>query len=520
MQDIYYKYQLDYRERRSITVGVEGLEVWFITGSQELYGKEVLKKVESNSKKLVEYLNDQAGLPVKIVWKPVLKESQQIRTLMNEANGDDRCIGLMAWMHTFSPGKMWIAGLKALRKPFLHFHTQFDQKIPWKSLDMDYMNTNQSAHGGREFGFTATRLDIRRKVIAGHWKNPEMITRVENWIRAALGWNEMQNLKVARLGDNMRDVAVTEGNKVDAQIDLGYEVHGYAMGDFIKLVKKVKKSEIEALVKQYGQEYHLTRSSVSQEEFKSSLHEAARIEIALRRFLDTGPFKAFTTTFQDLYGLRQLPGLAVQRLMRDGYGFGGEGDWKTAALVRTMKVMATGREGGTSFMEDYIYHFEPGNMKELGSHMLEVCESLADGPISLEVHPLSIGGKEAPARSVFDAREGEAVQVCIVEFGDRFRMIVNEVEVVKRRQEEEMPRLPVARVLWIPKPDLPTAATAWILAGGAHHSCLSYVVNTEQLEDLCEMLDIEFVVIDGETKIRDFKRELRNGDIYYKLRKL
>ncbi|CCU84222.1 MULTISPECIES: L-arabinose isomerase [Mesotoga] len=502
-----------------IIISTDSYEVWFLTGSQELYGKEVLRKVEENSKKLVNALNEKITAPAKIMWKPVLKDAIQIKATIDEANSNNRCIGLIAWMHTFSPAKMWIAGLKSVHKPFLHLHTQFDQKIPWDTIDMDYMNTNQSAHGGREFGFISTRLEMKRKVIAGHWTDKTVISKLEDWLRAALGWNEAHRLKVARLGDNMRDVAVTEGNKVDAQIDFGYEIHGFAVGDYIEgYFKKVKRSEAEELVKEYLKEYPVVKSTVSEEEFQSSVREAARIEISLRRFLEDGGFKAFTTTFEDLHGMKQLPGIAVQRLMRDGYGFGGEGDWKSAALVRIMKVMAEGIDKGTSFIEDYVYHFEPGNVKELGAHMLEVCESIADGTPSLEVHPLSIGGKEPPTRLVFNAKAGPAVQACIVEFGDRFRMIVNELDVVK--QEVAMPKLPVARVLWIPKPDLSTAATAWILAGGAHHSSMSYTVTTEQLEDLCEMFGIEIVVIDENTDIREFKKELRYNEIYYKLKKL
>ncbi len=483
-----------------------------------MYGKKVLKQVEIHSKKLAEYLDNQDNIPVKILWKPILKDSAQIKRIIDEANSSDKCIGLIGWMHTFSPAQMWIAGLNVINKPFMHFHTQFDQKIPWDTIDMEYMNTNQSAHGGREFGFIATRMGIKRKVVAGYWRDEKVIKKIENWTRAAMGWNELRNLKVARLGDNMRRVAVTEGNKVDAHIEFGFKVYGYAIGDYLEFVNKVEESEIEKQIKRYKDEYALTKTTVSQEDFNKSLHEAANIEIALRRFLESVDAKAFTTTFENLYGLHQLPGLAVQRLMKDGYGFGAEGDWKTSALVRAMKVMSTGSDIGTSFIEDYIYHFEPGKMKELGSHMLEVCESIADGSPSLEVHPLSIGNKEAPARSVFSAKEGEAVQATVVEFGERFRMIVNEIDVVK--QKEEMPKLPVARALWVPKPDLTTAATAWILAGGAHHSSMSYSVNTEQLEDLCEILGIEIVIIDENTKIRELKKELRNNEIYYKLRKL
>jgi len=493
-------------------------EVWFITGSQYLYGEESLKQVDNHSKEIVNYFNSGGIFPVDIIWKPVLKNSSEIKNVINEANSKSNCIGLIGWMHTFSPAKMWIAGLKIMNKPFMHLHTQFDESIPWDTLDMDYMNTNQSAHGGREFGFISTRMKLKRKVVAGYWRDKNVIKKIENWIRAAMGWNESQNLKLARLGDNMRNVAVTEGNKVDAQIDLGYEVHGYGVGDLLKYVNRVEENDIENLIKVYREEYPVTKFSVSDERFKKSLYEAAKTEIALKRFLDDGGFKAFTTTFENLYGLDQLPGLAAQRLMRDGYGFGAEGDWKTAALVRIMKVMSGGLKGGTSFIEDYLYNFEPGNVKELGSHMLEVCESIADGAPSLEVHPLSIGGKEAPARSVFNSHGGEAVQATIVEFGDRFRMLVNEVEVVS--QDRELPKLPVARALWIPKPDLSTAATAWILAGGTHHSGLSFDVNTEQLEDLSEMLGIEFVVIDEKTDIRDFKKELRWNEVYYRLQKI
>lgn len=503
---------------REVVMRTKELELWFVTGSQELYGKEVLKKVEENSKKLVDHLNNENDFPARIVWKAVLKDAEQIRRVMNEANSTDNCIGLIGWMHTFSPGKMWIGGLGSIRKPFLHLHTQFEQKIPWKTIDMDYMNTNQSAHGGREFGYIATRMGIKRKVIAGHWRDEKVLESLNNWIRATLGWYDSQNLRIARFGDNMRYVAVTEGNKVDAQIELGYEVHGYALGDLFEYISRVEDYEVERLLEQYREEYSSIKGSVSDEEIRASLCEAAKVEIGVRQFLEEGNFKAFTTTFENLHGLGQLPGLACQRLMRDGYGFGAEGDWKSAALVRIMKMMASGKDSGTSFIEDYVYHLEPGNTKELGAHMLEVCESIANNKPSLEVHPLSIGGKGAPARSVFTAKEGPAIQACIVEFGDRFRMIVSEVDVVK--QEEDMPSLPVARALWIPRPDLATAATAWIFSGGAHHSCLSYSVSVEQMEDLCEIIGMELVVIDSNTEIRNLKRELRNNEIYYKLKNI
>jgi L-arabinose isomerase len=403
---------------------------------------------------------------------------------------------------------MWIHGLSILNKPFLHFHTQLNRDIPWKTIDMDFMNLNQSAHGDREFGFIGTRMRLNRKVVVGHYQDPEAVARIAVWIRAAAALDDARNMKVARFGDNMRDVAVTEGNKVSAQIKMGYSVYGYGVGDLVKAVNNVSDSEIKKLISEYASEYEMSKE-VS---LSGTVKEAAKIELGMEAFLQSGGFKAFTTTFEDLHGLRQLPGLAVQRLMAKGYGFGAEGDWKTAALVRSMKVMSSGLEGGTSFMEDYTYHFDPEGMRVLGAHMLEVCPTIALGKPKLEVHPLSIGGREDPARLVFKTAPGKAINVSVIDMGNRFRMIVNDVEVVKC---PDMPKLPVASVLWKPLPDLKTGAAAWIFAGGAHHTGFSSAVNSEYMEDFAGMMDIEFVHIGEGCNISDFKKELRWNEVYY-----
>jgi L-arabinose isomerase len=409
---------------------------------------------------------------------------------------------------------MWIAGLKALQKPFVHLHTQFNRDIPWASIDMDFMNLNQSAHGGREFGFIGTRMRLERKVIVGHWQDEEVQARLGTWMRAACGWHDAQGARIVRLGDNMRQVAVTEGDKVEAQIRLGYAVNGYGLGDLVRYVRAVGDAEIDSLITEYGEGYDV--SSIEGDLTRNrSLREAARIELGLRAFLEEGGFKAFTTTFEDLHGLEQLPGLAVQRLMADGYGFGAEGDWKTAALVRAMKVMAAGLQGGTSFMEDYTYHLDPAGMKVLGAHMLEVCASIAVGRPSLQVHPLGIGGKADPARLVFNVPNGPALNVSIIDLGNRFRMVVNTVDVVP--PDAPLPRLPVARVVWVPKPNLKVAAAAWILAGGAHHTGFSMALTAEHLEDLAEMAGMEYVLIDDDTRLSQFKKELRWNEMYYHL---
>jgi L-arabinose isomerase len=483
-------------------------EVWFVTGSQDLYGSETLKQVALDSARIVTDLNESPKISLEVIFKPVLTTPDSIFRLCSEANNSEDCIGLITWMHTFSPAKMWIKGLSILNKPFLHFHTQLNRDIPWDSIDMNFMNLNQSAHGDREFGFIGTRMRLNRKVVVGHYQDPEAIDRISVWLRAATAYNDALNMKIARFGDNMREVAVTEGDKVGAQIKMGYSVYGYGIGDLVKFVNEVSDKEVNKLLEVYNSEYKIIKSVASSE----TLKEAARIELGMERFLKTGSFKAFTTTFEDLHGLKQLPGLAVQRLMAKGYGFGAEGDWKTAALVRSMKMMATGLKGGTSFMEDYTYHLDPGGMKVLGAHMLEICPSIAYEKPSLEVHQLSIGGKEDPARLVFRTEAGDAINVSVIDLGNRFRMIVNEVEVVKC---PDMPKLPVASVLWKPKPDLKISAAAWILAGGAHHSGFSTSVNSEYLEDFAGMMGIEYLLIDEKCDLASFKKELRWNEIYY-----
>lgn len=492
------------------------LEVWFLTGSQHLYGPEVLKQVEADSKKIVKGLNA-AGLPVKVVFKPVLTTPDAITSICREANSADQCIGLMTWMHTFSPAKMWIAGLKSLNKPFAHFHTQFNRDIPWSTIDMDFMNLNQSAHGGREFGFMCTRLRMNRKVIVGHWEDVTAQAQVGVWMRAAAGWHDAQRARFARIGDNMREVSVTEGDKVAAQIELGYAVNGYGIGDLVRYVEAVTDRQIKQLCSEYDEAYAMVPALRARGEQRAALQEAARIELALRAFLEAGGFAGFTDTFEDLHGLRQLPGLAVQRLMADGYGYGAEGDWKHAALVRLMKVMAHGLDGGVSFMEDYTYHFHPSGHKVLGAHMLEICPSIASGKPSCEIHPLGIGGKDDPVRLVFDAKPGPAVNASLVDLGNRFRLVVNKLDVVP--PDQPLPKLPVARALWVPQPNLQTAAAAWILAGGAHHTSFAQSLTVEHLEDYADMAGIELVVIGDETQLTEFKKELRWNEAYYQLQR-
>lgn len=489
------------------------LEAWFATGSQSLYGPETLRQVEADAKSIAQTLSRSKSIPVKVVFKPILTTPEAILDLCTKASASANCIGLVTWMHTFSPAKMWIAGLKALSKPFVHLHTQFNRDIPWAKIDMDFMNLNQSAHGGREFGYMCTRMRCRRKVVVGHWQDPDVLAQLSVWARAACAWHDAQGAKVARFGDNMREVAVTEGDKVEAQMKLGYSVSGFGVGDLVACVNDVTDRRIDRLTAEYETTYELARSIRQDGKKRAALREAARIELGMRGFLERGHFKAFTTNFEDLHGLRQLPGLAVQRLMADGYGFGAEGDWKTAALVRAMKVMATGLPGGTSFMEDYTYHLDPDDPKVLGAHMLEVCPSVADGTPRLEVHPLGIGGKADPCRLVFGTANGPGLNASIIDLGHRFRMIVNEIQIVP--PDAPMPKLPVARVVWVPKPDLKTAATAWILAGGAHHTGFSMAITAEHLEDFAEMADLEYVHINARTRISAFKKELRWNEMYH-----
>lgn len=489
------------------------LEVWFFTGSQHLYGPETLAQVERDSRAVVDGLNASGRLPIRVVFRAVVKTPEEISTALREADATPRCIGIIAWMHTFSPAKMWIGALSRLRKPLCHLHTQFGRDIPWKSIDMDFMNLHQSAHGDREFGFIGSRLRLNRKVVVGHWQEGAAQDRVAAWMRAAAAWHDSQTLKIARIGDNMRQVAVTEGDKVEAELRFGYSVNGYGVGDLVARVNAVPDARIDELCAEYASSYTLMPGLERGGARHQSLRDAARIELGLRDFLQEGGFGGYTDTFENLHGLKQLPGIASQRLMADGYGFGAEGDWKIAALVRAMKVMAHGLEGGTSFMEDYTYHFDPAGRSVLGAHMLEICPSIAAGKPSCEVHPLGIGGKEDPVRLVFDSKTGPAVNATIVDMGNRFRMIVNVVDVIPPLAQ--MPKLPVARALWIPQPDLDVAAAAWIYAGGAHHTGFSLALTVEHLEDFANMAGVEFLLIDSETRLRDFRNELRWNDAAY-----
>lgn len=489
-------------------------EVWFVTGSQHLYGEETLRQVAEHSQQIADTLNKAKIIPVQVKFKPVVKDPDEIAALCSEANTNRNCIGLIAWMHTFSPAKMWINGLKILRKPLLHLHTQFNRDIPWKSIDMDFMNLNQSAHGDREFGFIMSRMRLNRKVVVGHWQDTTVHQKINIWTRAAAGWNDWQGAKFVRFGDNMRQVAVTEGDKVEAQIKFGYSVNTHGVGDLVAYIKKVKAKEINELIDVYNKEYKLVASLKKGGKQHESLRDAAKIEIGIRRFLEDGDFKGYTDTFEDLHGIVQLPGIASQRLMFAGYGFGGEGDWKTSALVRAMKVMGSGLPGGNSFMEDYTYHLDPKNKLVLGSHMLEICPSIANGKANCEIHPLGIGGKADPVRLVFDVDGGEALNASLIDMGNRFRLLVNEVQAVK--PANTLPKLPVARVLWKPLPDFETACAAWILAGGAHHTAYSQNITSEGLQDFAEMANIEFVLINKNTDLYNLKNELRWSEVYYK----
>jgi L-arabinose isomerase len=495
-------------------IQLKQLEVWFITGSQHLYGPETLQQVAQNAEAIAKALNASAQLPVEVVFKPILTGPEEIYKLVIDANSTPQCIGLMAWMHTFSPAKMWINGLKILAKPLVHLHTQFNRDIPWSSIDMDFMNLNQSAHGDREFGFIGTRMRLNRKIVVGHWQDPEVHERLGVWSRVAAAWHDWQGAKFVRFGDNMRQVAVTEGDKVEAEIKFGYSVNTHGVGDLVQAIQAVSEGEVKQLMEAYEAAYILAPSLLPGGAQRSSLLEAARIEAGLRAFLVQGNFKGYTNTFEDLHGMMQLPGIATQRLMADGYGYGAEGDWKTAALVRALKVMGTGLPGGNSFMEDYTYHFQPNNMQVLGAHMLEICPSIAGQGPKCEVHPLGIGGKADPVRLVFNCPAGPALNASIIDLGNRFRLLVNEVEAVE--PSEDLPKLPVARVLWKVKPDLKTGAAAWILAGGAHHTAYSQNLSQEYLADFAEMANIEYVLINEHTNLYDFKNELRWNEVYYR----
>ncbi|RNI26238.1 L-arabinose isomerase [Rufibacter latericius] len=494
-------------------IDLKQFEVWFITGSQHLYGEETLNQVAAHSQEIVKGLDGAEQIPVRIVFKPTVKTTEEIFKVCQDANVAENCIGVITWMHTFSPAKMWIRGLSILKKPLLHLHTQFNRDIPWNSIDMDFMNLNQSAHGDREFGFMVSRMRIERKVVVGHWQDPEVIQEINNWCRVAAGWFDWQGAKFVRFGDNMRYVAVTEGDKVEAELKFGFAVNTHGIGDLVAVINEVSDQAIDQLVQEYETKYNVAEGLREGGAQRASLREAAKIEIGLRTFLEKGGYKGFSDTFEDLHGMVQLPGIAVQRLMADGYGFAGEGDWKTAALVRAMKVMGSGLPGANAFMEDYTYHFDPNNSLVLGSHMLEVDEALAIDKPSCEVHPLGIGGKADPVRLVFNAGAGPALNASVVDMGNRFRLIVNEVEAVE--PQNELPNLPVARVLWKPLPDMKTGCAAWILAGGAHHTCYSQNISAEQLQDFAEMAGIECVVIGRDTKLSQLKNELRWSEMYY-----
>jgi len=491
------------------------LEVWFVTGSQHLYGPATLAKVAEHSQEIAKAFNDSPAFPVQVIFKPVMTTPDSIFALCQEANNAPACIGLITWCHTFSPSKMWINGLKILRKPIAHLHTQYNRDIPWSEIDMDFMNLNQAAHGDREHGFIMSRLRLNRKVVVGYWKEEAVQEKLGGWARAAAAWNDWQTAKFARFGDNMREVAVTEGDKVAAQIKFGFAVNYQPVGDLVKVINDVTDAQIDKLVAEYEAAYSVDASLRKGGAKNKNIRDAAKIELGMRAFLEAGNFKGFTTTFEDLHGLVQLPGLAVQRLMADGYGFGAEGDWKTATLVRAMKVMAAGLKGGTSFMEDYTYNLDPKDKKVLGAHMLEVCPTIASKKPSLQVHPLGIGGKAEPARLVFDTKPGPAVAASLLDFGNRFRLLVNAVDVVK---PVPMPKLPVAQALWVPKPSFEEALACWIYAGGAHHTSFSQAINQEHLQDFADIAGIEFLLIGEGTSVSEFKKELNWNEVYYAMR--
>ena len=491
-------------------------QFWFATGSQDLYGEECLFHVAQHSKIIVEALNKSGILPYEIVWKPTLIDNASITRTFNEANSDENCAGVITWMHTFSPAKSWILGLQEYRKPLLHLHTQFNQEIPYQTIDMDFMNENQSAHGDREYGHIVSRMGIERKVVVGFWDDERVKREIASWMRTAVGIMESSHIRVARVADNMRNVAVTEGDKVEAQIKFGWEIDAYPVNEIADYVEAVSKGDTDALVEEYYDKYEILLEGRDAGEFKKHAAVQAQIELGFEKFLTEKDYQAIVTHFGDLGSLKQLPGLAIQRLMEKGYGFGAEGDWKTAAMVRLMKIMTAGKKDakGTSFMEDYTYNFVPGKEGILQAHMLEVCPTIAEGPISIKVNPLSMGDREDPARLVFTAKEGPAVATSLVDLGHRFRLIINEVDC--KKTEQPMPKLPVATAFWTPKPNLPVGAEAWILAGGAHHTAFSYDLTAQQMGDWADAMGIEAVYIDANTNIRNFKNELRWNEAAYR----
>jgi L-arabinose isomerase len=489
-------------------------EVWFVTGSQHLYGEETLRQVDEHSQIITQYFDQSPKIPVRVVFKPVVKTPDEIFNIIQEANCAPHCIGIVAWMHTFSPAKMWIRGLQILQKPLLHLHTQYNRDIPWADIDMDFMNLNQSAHGDREFGFIMTRMRLNRKVIVGHWQQEHVVDGLSQWMRVAAGRHDLKGAKFVRFGDNMRQVAVTDGDKVAAEMTFGFSVNTHAVGDLVAVINQVSDEEVSTLTDEYESLYQLAAGLGKGGERYNALRDAARIELGMKYFLQEGNFKGYTNTFEDLHGMKQLPGIGSQRMMAAGYGYAGEGDWKTSAMVRALKVMASGLDGGNSFMEDYTYHFNPANNLVLGSHMLEICPSIATGQPSCEIHPLGIGGKEDPVRLVFNALAGPAINVSLVDMGNRFRILVNEVEAVAA--QEALPKLPVARVLWKPAPDMHTGCAAWLYAGGAHHTVFSQNLTTDHIETFAEMTGVELVVIDKNTSLRQLKNELRWSEAYYR----
>ena len=492
-------------------------EVWFLTGTQHLYGPETLKEVAEHSAEIAAYFNHAAGIPVQVVFKPILKTPEEIYTMVKQVNDADNCIGVIAWMHTFSPAKMWIGGLKILQKPLLHLHTQYNRDIPWNDIDMDFMNTNQSAHGDREFGFIMSRMRLERKVVVGHWKDDAIIAQIDSWARAAAGWHDWQGARFVRFGDNMRYVAVTDGDKVEAEMQFGYSVNTHGIGDLVQVIEQVSDGDVSALIDEYHTLYNVVPALQKGGEKHASLIDAARIELGLKQFLEAGHYKGYTDTFEDLHGMKQLPGVPTQRMMAAGYGFGGEGDWKTSALVRLMKVMASGLKGGNSFMEDYTYHFDPQNELVLGSHMLEICPTIANAKPNLEIHALGIGGKADPVRLVFNSAGGAALNASIIDMGNRFRLLVNTVDAID--PIAELPKLPVARVLWKPHPNMKDGCAAWILSGGAHHTGYSQNLTAEHMHDFSLISGIEYVLLDEETKLNSLRKELRWNDLYYQLKK-
>lgn len=495
---------------------IKNYKFWFCTGSQDLYGEECLANVAEHSRKIVEALNASGKLPFEVVWKETLITSELIRKTFNEANMDEECAGVITWMHTFSPAKSWIVGLQEYRKPLLHLHTQFNEEIPYETIDMDFMNENQSAHGDREYGHIVTRMRMDRKVVVGHWSDPVVMGKIASWMRTAVGVVESSHIRVMRVADNMRNVAVTEGDKVEAQIKFGWEVDTYPVNEIAEAVEAVSQSDVNALVDEYYATYQLILDGRDPEEFRRHVAVQAQIELGFERFLQEKDYQAIVNHFGDLGSLKQLPGLAIQRLMQKGYGFGAEGDWKVAAMVRLMKVMTADMKDakGTSMMEDYTYNLVKGKEGILQSHMLEVCPSIADGPISIRCNPLSMGNREDPARLVFTSKEGSGIATSLIDMGNRFRLIINDVEC--KKVEKPMPNLPVATNFWVPQPDMYTGAEAWILAGGAHHTAFTYDLTAEQMEDFAEAMGIEAVRIHKNTTISDLKRDLKLGELFYR----